>query len=443
MPHFILIFDSQEYKVQYLNRKRATSVIDNYIGMCMFDFVWPEHMELLKTKIEEVKSSHQTTVFEVLGNASNYPDGKAWYSVQISILPNGELPPQSLLLITEDITDRKINELENINTSERIKSIINNTNDIICSIDENFNLLEFNVIFATIVKIGFGKDLLPGMSILAFIDPTQHEHLKALYKRVLLGESLTDVQQFNTLNGHFVYNETNYNPIYNASKQISGINIFSKDITERVKSDTKIKNALKEKESLLAEIHHRIKNNLAMVSSLLQLQEINTNNKEAKEVLALSRKRIKSTALIHELLYKSESFQSIDMKDYLEELFQYFKVNENIQLLCKCDNATLDITIAMPLGLMLNEIMLNSFKHSYTENSKGQIEIVGSIKRDMLLIEYADFEGRFPEAVDFKNSSTTGLTLIHTFGEQLNGSIELVNRTPPRYIIQIPLNEKQ
>jgi PAS domain S-box-containing protein len=437
-PHFILIFDAQEYRVQYLNRVRPTSTIKNHIGMSMFDFVWPEHIELLKQKLEEVKTTRKTAIFEVIGAASNYQDGKAWYRSQISLVPNANNEIKSLIFIAEDITERKLQEFENINKSERIKSIINNTNDIICSIDKDYNLVEFNSVFAKIVKGGYGIEMQPGMSVLAFTDPAKHEHLKNIYATVLQGETHTDIESFHTLNGHLVYNETNYNPIYNAQKEVNGINIFSKDITERVKSDTKIKNALKEKEVLLSEIHHRIKNNLAMISSLLQLQEINTTNDEAKEALSLSRKRIKSTALIHELLYKSESFQNIDMEDYLTELFQYFKVNENIQLHCKSDKTTLNISIAMPLGLMLN-----AFKHSYSESSKGRIEIVANVKNNALQIEYRDFEGSFPASVDFENSSTTGLTLIHTFAEQLNGSIELVNRTPPQYIIQIPLNEKQ
>jgi PAS domain S-box-containing protein len=441
IPQFILIVDAIDYRVEYINRFQPSSVLKEPTGMNMFDFVWPEHVELFRQKVDEIKISGKTSIVEVMGASSRYSDGKAWYRAQISTVPGSDSSIKSLILIVEDITETKAQEFENINKNERIKSIINNTRDIICSIDEEYNLVEFNSVFAKMVKKGYDIDMQPGMPVLQFTDPAKHEHLKEIYKIVLNGDSLTDIQNFNTVNGHQVYNETNYNPIYNAEKKVSGITIFSKDITERIKSEKKIKSALKEKEALLAEIHHRIKNNLAMVSSLLQLQEINTDNKEVKEALSLSRKRIKSTALIHELLYKNESFQNIDLNDYIMELFQHFKINENIQLHLNGDKVALNLSVAMPLGLMLNEIMLNSFKHSYTDHSKGQIEIITTALATGLTIEYNDFEGRFSPSVDFKNSNTTGLTLIHTFAEQLNGSIELVDKAPPKYKIQIALDE--
>jgi two-component sensor histidine kinase len=101
----------------------------------------------------------------------------------------------------------------------------------------------------------------------------------------------------------------------------------------------------------------------------------------------------------------------------------------------------INLSTALPLGLMLNEIMLNSFKHSYKGAIEGITKIVTSLKNDKLSIEYCDCKGQFPEHIDFKKSNTTGLTLIHTFAEQLNGSIELINNMPPKYSIQIPLYE--
>jgi len=221
---------------------------------------------------------------------------------------------------------------------------------------------------------------------------------------------------------------------------VIGISVFSKDITSRVKQETEIKRALKEKEVLLAEIHHRIKNNLAMVSSMLQLQEMNINNSEAREALSYSRKRIKSTALIHELLYKNESFQDISLMDYIKELFKHVSVNDNIHLELKGTDVKMDIVRAMPLGLMLNEIMMNSFKHSFKNADEGKTTIQTKVSNQFLDLEYCDCKGEFPNHIDFKNSNTTGLTLIHTFAEQLNGSIELVSFAPPKYIISIPLN---
>lgn len=441
--HHILIVDSTDYNIKYVNKLHPGVNPEDVINKSMFNFVLPEFTDLFVQKIQEVKDTGISCFIDTIGKSSKRKDNKGWYRTQISAIKSKDNAIDGLMLIAEDITNQKLSEFEITNKSEKIRAIINNTNDIICSIDSNFNLTEFNTVFIGLVKRGYQIDLEYGMPILKYIDPTKHEHLVGIYKRALNGEVCSDIQSFKISNGEFVYNETNYNPIYNIDKEIVGVNIFSKDISNRIKNEQKIKLALKEKEVLLAEVHHRIKNNLAMVSSLLQLQEMNISNDEAKEALSLSRKRIKSTALIHELLYRSDSFQSINLQDYITELFHYLKTNENIKLQQKGDNVNINLVTALPLGLMLNEIMLNSFKHSYTGAIEGQTEINLKLDNSNLTIVYCDCKGLFPDEVDFKNSTTTGLTLIHTFTEQLNGSVELVSKAPPKYIIQIPLNENQ
>ena len=438
----IIILDPDNYFIKYVNRFNPSIKPEDILGKSAFDFIQPEYVELYRQKIQEVKESHQSAFIESIGKSSNYADKKAWYRTQLSVIKDKEGKIEGIIVIAEDITVQKMSEFELNNKSEKIKAIINNTNDIICSIDTDFNVTEFNSVFFDMVKRGYQIELQYGMPILQFIDPTKHEHLLAIYKKALHGEGYTDIQSFKGSSGASMYNETNYNPIYNVDQEVVGINIFSKDITQRIKNEQKIKTALKEKEVLLAEVHHRIKNNLAMVSSLLQLQEMNITNEEAKDALVLSRKRIKSTALIHELLYRSESFQSINVQEYLTELFNYLKIDESIKLQLNGDVVHINLSTALPLGLMLNEIMLNSFKHSYKGSVGGITKIVTSLKDDKLFIEYGDCKGQFPEQIDFKKSNTTGLTLIHTFTEQLNGNIELISKTPPKYSIQIPLYEK-
>lgn len=441
--NYIMILDTDNYTITYINKLFPSVKLEDVLGKSVLDFIVPEHAELYKHKLQDVKETLQSVTIESVGKSTYYDDKKAWYRAQISPIKGKDDQLEGIIVTAEDITAQKKSELELINKSERIKAIINNTNDIICSIDRVFNITEFNSVFSEMVKLGYHIELQYGMPVLQFIDPTKHQHLIAIYNRALKGEVYTDIQSFKVSNNESVYNETNYNPIYNADNEIVGINIFSKDITQRVKDEQKIKNALKEKEVLLAEVHHRIKNNLAMVSSLLQLQEMNITNEEAKQALVLSRKRIKSTALIHELLYQSESFQSINIHDYLTELFNYLKIDNRIRLQLNGDTVNINLSTALPLGLMLNEIMLNSFKHSYKDASEGMTKIVTTRKRDRLFIDYSDCKGQFPDHVDFKNSNTTGLTLIHTFAEQLNGSIELTSKMPPNYSIQIPLHEEQ
>lgn len=440
LPHKIIIADSESFRIQYSNHYNNTITSEQVIGRELFDFIWPEHKHTFKESLLSVKQHLKPKTIELEGASYTNKTGTAWYKTHISPLLNEQKQIYGFLMISEDITEMKLKEMEIINKSEKIKAILNNTIDIICSIDLNYNITEFNTVFSDMIKAGYGVTLTEGMPVLNFIDPTKHDKLKSIYKRVANGERLTDVESFSTSHGT-MYNETNYHPIYNFNQKIIGISIFSKNITNRKRNEEKIEAALKEKEILLAEIHHRIKNNLAIVSSLLQLQEINIVSDEAREALKLSRNRIKSTALVHELLYKNDSFQHIYLHDYLHELFHNLRPDNNKRINISGIPVELNIDKAMPLGLLLNELMLNTFKHSQKMNSEGQITINSAINNHILTLEYCDCKGNFPEHVDFYNPTTTGLLLIHTFIQQLDGSIELTNKTPPKYIITLPLSE--
>jgi PAS domain S-box-containing protein len=440
IPQIFSFIDPQDYTIKFINKVEEGYEKAAVIGQSIFNYILPEHKELYLNTIEEVKKTGETKKIDVGFLSYQTPKGITWCQTSISSVVDDAKVLRSILVLSEDITESKLLEIENNNQSERIKAIINNTIDIICSIDLDYNLIEFNATLAKIIKTGFNVDVKRGMAILDYMHPDKHKRQKEIYAHVLAGETKYDIDQYTLTTGEEIYIESSYHPIFNVEEQITGISIFSKNITERIKSEQKIKIALKEKEVLLAEIHHRIKNNLAMVSSLLQLKELNIQNEEAKEALNSSRKRIKTTALIHELLYRNESFHDISFKDFVAELFDLLKTNDSILLEYTGDDVSFNLTTALPLGLMLNELMLNSFKYTYNDDQSGKTEIIVSKEKEALTINYCDCRGSFPTEIDFINSQTTGLTLIHTFAEQLNGSIELIQNSPPHYLIQISLS---
>lgn len=441
-PQIFSFIDPDTYQIQYINKVEQGYNISDVTGKKIFDYLLPEHVDLYREKIEEVKKTGGKAILEVGFQSFKMPLGVTWCQTTISGVYNKDNTLKSLLIFSEDISESKLLEIENNNQSEHLKAIINNTKDYICSIDLNYNVIEFNNVLALSVKQRLNLDMQSGMSVLDFLHPSKHEKILSIYERVKKGEIVTDIENYPRPDGTSVYNETSFHPIYNSEEKISGINVLSRDITERFESDLKIKNALKEKEILLAEIHHRIKNNLAMVSSLLQLKELNIDNIEAKDILKSSRERIKTTALIHELLYRNETFHDINIKDFISELFNLLKINDNIELELKGDDAAFNLTTMLPLGLILNEIMMNSFKYSYRNSKSGKTSISITIESKTLTIEYCDCQGAFPETIDFDTYNSTGLTLIHTFVEQLNGQIKLVSNVPPKYKIQIPLNDE-
>jgi PAS domain S-box-containing protein len=436
----VVLIEPKEYRIAYINHVQPGYKKSDVLGAKVFDFVTPEHIELYHSVLAKVVSTKQQQNIEI-AVVDNYRSfGKVWYECTITPIKDLNDEIEYLIVFTKDITELKQFDIAMRNKQEKLYAIINNTNDIILSIDKEYKLTEHNSVFQQQVERGFGIKELRGTVILNYIDPKKHQHLKNIYERVFKGEVVNDIESFETLNGIVIYFESSYHPIYNYNKEISGISVFSKNITERISYELNLKKALKEKEVLLSEIHHRIKNNLALVSSMLQLKEMNMDNALAKDALSDSRKRIKSTALVHEMLYKNDSFDNINVQDYITELFGNLNMNANILLKLEGDNEVLNLGKALPFGLMMHELMMNSIKHSFKGREQSQLNIQSTRGDNNLKIDYSDGSGFFPVKVDFYDTSTTGLMLIHTFIEQLNGSIKLVSNEPPTYEIIIPID---
>ena len=192
-----------------------------------------------------------------------------------------------------------------------------------------------------------------------------------------------------------------------------------------------IKVSLREKEVLLQEIHHRVKNNLQVISSLLSLQSGYIEDKQAIEMIEESQNRIKSIALIHEQLYQSKDLARIDLTKYIRhlvaDLFRSYGVNsETITLKINIDNILLDMDTAIPCGLIINELASNSLKHAFPAGKGGEIRIdLHSDKDNQFTLIISDNGVGFPGGLDFRDTKSLGLQLVNTLVDQLGGTIEL------------------
>jgi len=215
-----------------------------------------------------------------------------------------------------------------------------------------------------------------------------------------------------------------------SNKNIVGFSFFVMDISERRKAEDKIKAALKEKELLLKEIHHRVKNNLQVISSLLNLQSRYIKDKEMLGVFKESQNRIKSLSFVHEKLYQSKDLARIDLKDYIKDLvnslFQSYGTNTGkIALGIDVENIPLGIDYAIPCGLIVNELVSNSLKHAFPKDRKGKIYISFHSDDDKFTLIISDNGIGLPKDLDFRNTETLGLQLVCTLTDQLEGSIKL------------------
>ncbi|QFS46146.1 PAS domain S-box protein [Nostoc sphaeroides] len=203
------------------------------------------------------------------------------------------------------------------------------------------------------------------------------------------------------------------------------------DITEHKQAEEKIKASLKEKEVLLKEIHHRVKNNLGIVSSLLQMQCRRTQDPLVTAILRDSQNRIASIALVHEKLYRSEDLADIDFAQYIPDLtthlFDSYNVSSSqIQLKIQVDNASLDIETAIPCGLIINELVSNALKYAFVGNRKGEIEVKFYQESESTLALIIQDNGiGLPENFDSKKAQTLGITLVQGLVKQLRGKLEI------------------
>jgi two-component sensor histidine kinase len=209
----------------------------------------------------------------------------------------------------------------------------------------------------------------------------------------------------------------------------------------RIESDKKIKASLKEKEVMLQEIHHRVKNNLQIILSLLRLQSARIEDEKIKEKFRDSQNRIRSMALIHEKLYRSEDFSRVDFSDYIQSIMDhlfstYGAVKKDISYELDIHDVFLDINKAIPCGLIINELLSNSLKHAFPGNRKGKITVkMTSNGGDKFSLIIKDDGVGFPDDFDFEKAVTLGIQVVSDLVNQIEGTIEIDRESGTTFII--------
>lgn len=230
-------------------------------------------------------------------------------------------------------------------------------------------------------------------------------------------------------------------PIEPGSSHAGGIGIVT-DITRQSEHDDKMKASLREKEILLREIHHRVKNKLQVMYSLLDLQCLNVKNEESVRVLRDAQGRIWSMALVHETLYQSQSVAAINAEQYLHTLVEdlcqsYEGVSTGITVDIQVEPLPFDIDTAMPLGLLVNELVSNSLKHAFPGGRPGTVGVALKSGVDgMFELTVKDNGVGMPGGVDVERHRSFGLRLIRALVDQLHGRITLLPSEGTHFMIR-------
>ncbi len=332
-----------------------------------------------------------------------------------------------------DITEKVHNEHKITNQSAKLNAIFNGSSHYIWTVDNKNRLTSFNKNYSNLVKNLY--DIYPEEGLVLnrggmIEDKDYNLWWDEQYELALNGKAHNFEMAIKDLSGNKIYLEVFLNPVFDQENNVVEVSGIAHNITEKNLNQEKITQSLNEKEVLLKEVHHRVKNNMQVISSILNLQSSYVKDEYALGLLKESQNRIKTMAYIHESLYQNKTFTSINFSDYVSTLTNnilqsYAASIQKVRLVLDVQKVILNLDTSIPAGLIINELVTNSIKHAFTDANDGIILINLYTKNNSLFLEVSDNGKGFPEDIDFKNTNSLGLQLVNTLIEQLNGSIEL------------------
>lgn len=290
---------------------------------------------------------------------------------------------------------------------------------------------------------GWAKEEVVGQQ-LPFINKENEEKCQKIISGALSGELKTDIElECLTRNNRLIHTMMATAPISDLDGKIHGVMATFADISDLIDAENQIKASLEEKEVLLREIHHRVKNNLQIISSLISLQSDYTDDPETIKMFQESKNRIRSMALIHEKLYQSKDLAHIDFGEYLKSLMDmllkfYTEKSRLVDVNLNTVDVNLEIDTAISLGLIVNELVSNSFKHAFPGDMNGEIRIDLLNEDGNYLVKVVDNGVGIPKDIDLKNTESLGLQIVQTLTIQLNGTLKHENKDGTTFTLAFP-----
>lgn len=380
------------------------------------------------------------------------PDGQIrWIRARAFPIRNQAGQVYRIVGIAEDISESKQAEKTIRESEERFRQLAENIQDSVWLMSAEFtDLLYLSPAYEQIWGRSREELYADPLKMMEWVHPEDKILLEEAMGRVLQGESTNTEYRIFLPDGTIRWVCDRAFPIYDESGKIYRIAGIGEDISDRKLTDARIQAALREKEVLLKEIHHRVKNNMQVISSLLQLQAQYIEDEATLTLFEESQTRIHSMALIHEQLYQSEHLDRIALSPYVENLvanlYQSFGCgNTSIKFNLKVDPIYLNIETAIPCGLIINELVSNSLKYAFISSLAGEISInFHEINNSQFHLTIQDNGRGFSANFDLENTETLGLRLVKMLAYQLEASIAIDSQRGTCYsLIFQELNYRQ
>lgn len=373
--------------------------------------------------------------------------GEIWVESFLNPVKIGDREVSEISFISHEITDKIVSQQKIKESEENNRAILRALPDILTKVNKDGYFVEFRMsqsnsldpVLAHLKTENFAgnrvEDVLKDKNIVSKFLEMVNEVLKT-------GEVLSHTFELKDPDsGRAVYYENRFSKM-NENEVI----VLARNVTESMEYETMLVETVKEKEVLLKEVHHRVKNNLQVINSILNLQSSYVEDQKTLEIINESQNRIRSMSYIHESLYQTKDFSSINFAEYITNLVQnlvhsYEIYEGKIDLKMDVMPVKLALDQAIPCGLILNELVSNALKYAYPGDQKGQIVIEVSEENNRLKLGVADFGVGLPKDFKIENTESLGLSLVHTLVDQLDGELILKTLGGTKFLITFEKQE--
>lgn len=431
---------SPDLRVTFANKAYAAHVdkrVDEVVGASLFDLLHPSQHAQARDHLASLSKDTPEYVFEHWVTRPNGVERYQRWTDHVFFDEYGRISEYQTVGV--DLTAHKHVQDELQHSENKLRALIEGVSDIILTIDLEGTLTYLSPSWQRV--IGYPVEEFLGMSPITLIHPADVSIVIESFDKVFAGVRNTESVFYRVehADGEWHWHAGRGAPIVDDEGSITGAIIISRDVTNirehqlLLKSSLdQLEQALADKTMLMKEIHHRTKNNLQIVASLLNLQSHKLSDKDAKDALAASRDRVIAIAKIHTMMYQGDSSDTVVFDAYLATLLDRFKLvygSSGIRFIIYSSRFILPIDQAVPLGLIVNELITNAVKHAFPSSQEApRVTISLESSQDNITVVVEDNGVGMSADVDPMTSDSLGMTIVQSLATQLGGSVTFANR---------------
>jgi PAS domain S-box-containing protein len=397
---------------------------EELLGTSLYGYIHPDDVDRIRTTDREagIVLSQGTASYRIRKKDGSY----TWFESTAKIVHHPLTGrAQEVIAVSRDVSDRRLTD----DTLRRYEFIASTAGEFITLVNRQYVYEAANDAYCQ--ARGKTREEIVGKAVAEIWGQEVFDQtIKNYLDQCFAGNIVRYEQWFDFGSEEPRCFEVHYSPYRNDQGEVTHCVVVSHDVTARKQAEEKLQTSLHEKETLLKEIHHRVKNNLQVISSLLNLQSNSIESRETRELVRESQNRVRSMALIHEKLYQSENLAEVNFAEYLRnltrDLFRSYGAG-GVALKLQTEEIRLDVDTAVPCGLIVTELVSNALKYAFPQGKGGDLHIsFAQISRERLALTVTDNGIGLPKEIDPRNPKTLGLQLVGMLVNQLHGTLDVV-----------------